>query len=86
MNTQYFSESDVNAGVMTEFIEMLMKQSYQSDFKSSILIEPVDCGAFEVSWIQASWEYTEEYPTFREVRPNEFITHKVILPDNTASI
>lgn len=84
MNSQYFSKSDVENGVMAKFIAELCAQCYSTeDTKNLILIEPEDLGAFSVNWIQSSWKHRECYESFQEVGVNEKVVYQLILPDNT---
>ena len=60
MNSMYFNEKDINNGLLTAFITILNKLSYDSKtYYNDIHIKPEDCGAFSVEWSQEPW--TGEY-------------------------
>ena len=84
MNSQYFSKEDVETGLLTSFIEELLKGCYSSEAHfNDIHIIPEDLGAFRVEWIQSLWESKYNFSKFVELKPEELVVHAVVLPDNS---
>ena len=84
VNSQFFTEKDVENGVMTDYIMMLCKQSYASEsFMNDIHVIPEDAGCFRVEHIQFNSEFRTSYPRFMAVGDNEIIVHEVVMPDGT---
>ena len=72
-NRMYFSKEDVEAGLMSELISFLCKYSYESGPRglahyNDIHINPEDCGAFSVEWVQRPWsnEYGGRFEYLQE--------------------
>ena len=87
MNSMYFSEEDVKAGLMTKLIDYLCQYSYASgprDFShyNDIHIKPGDCGSFIVEWEQVPWSH-EYGGNFQFVDEDEVVCKELVLPDKT---
>ena len=59
VNSVYFSSDQFKNGEMDKFIHHLNELSYgKSDQMIQVLIIPVDCGAYEVQFIQVPWDHS----------------------------
>ena len=59
INSVYFSSDQFKNGEMDKFIHHLSELSYgKSDQMIQVLIIPVDCGAYEVQFIQVPWDHS----------------------------
>lgn len=82
-NEMYFSEEQVKAGEMTEFLNILLKQCYgKSKYYNDIHIKPEDCGAFTIEWVNVPWD--ESYGgSFQYLDEDDRIFKEYILPDRS---
>ena len=84
MNSRYFSDKQIEAGELSEFINLLIKQSYgQSKNYSDIHIKPVDIGAVIVEWMDAPWngEWGGHWQ-YIDDDDGEVVMKEYIFPDN----
>ena len=59
VNSIYFNSYQFKNGEMDKFIHNLNELSYcKSDQMIQVLIIPVDCGAYEVQFIQVPWDHS----------------------------
>jgi len=84
-NQQYFCKEQVAAGELTEFLNLLMKQSYgQGDDYNDIHIVPADFGSFMLEWIQNPWDKSYGgafvYRTNEEIEEYEIRKEEVNTP------
>ncbi len=57
MNRQYFSEEQVKAGELDEFLKSLRSIDYgKGRYYNDVHIKPADCGAYNVEWAQLCWD------------------------------
>ena len=68
INSQIFTETDIENGLFTSFLKTLMESCYKSDgFYNDIHIIPIDCGDFCIEWIQTEWQNRDDYPKFKAI-------------------
>lgn len=82
-NSVYFSKEQVSAGELTEFLNILLKQSYgKSKHFNDIHIIPADCDSFIIEWISVPWDHSYG-GKFAYLNDDEVIMKQLNFPDNT---
>ena len=83
-NSQYFSKEQVESGSASAFIKMLMDMCYEDNNPSynDIHIQPEDCGAFTVQWIQVPWDH-DYGGTFQYVDEDHVVARECEFPDKS---
>jgi hypothetical protein len=68
VNSQIFTEADIENGLFASFLKTLMDSCYESEgFYNDIHITPIDCGDFCIEWIQTEWKNQDDYPKFKAI-------------------
>lgn len=84
VNSQYFSKEQVEAGEMTEFINVLLKQCHgKGNRYNDIHIKPEDCEAFSVEWINVPWDNAYG-GSFQYVDEDQAVMTEFYLPDSSS--
>ena len=86
MNSMYFSEEQVKAGELAEFLNVLLKQSYgKGDSYNEIHIKPVGDQSFTVEWICVPW--SGNYGGhFEFVNDDQLVMIEKFFPDNHSEL
>ena len=88
INNQYFSKQQIKAGELSEFIELLIKQSYgKGDSYNELHIKPVDLGAVIVEWTSEPWskEYGGHWQYIQDDE-DEVVMKYYSFPDNHSEL
>lgn len=83
VNSQYFSDKQIEQGQMTRLLDYLMSEAYdKGDYYNDIHIRPCDCGTFVVEWIQIPWNH-DFGGSFQYVGQDQVVLTEYRLPDDS---